>query len=100
MSARGDGTDLSAERLDVPERLIVAPARGVFEPLRDPGPTDGADAGGVVSRGDVVGRIVRTTGVVDVVSVHAGVLLGLLRLPGERVREGEPLAWLREQGTY
>jgi biotin carboxyl carrier protein len=32
---------------------------------------------------------------VTVVSPHTGFLMGLLALPGERVRDGQPLAWVR-----
>jgi biotin carboxyl carrier protein len=36
-----------------------------------------------------------TGGDVPVTSPHTGFLMGLLALPGERVRADQPLAWVR-----
>lgn len=81
-----DGDDI---RIDV--RLVVAPAAGIFQP---------APAGEVTTEGELVG-----TGSVlghvggpgrdePVLSFCAGFLVRLLVEPGERVRPGQPLAWL------
>jgi biotin carboxyl carrier protein len=56
------------ELLDVPERMIVAPSVGVVE---GPGTS------------------------MPVCSPFRGMLIGMLAQPGERLREGQPVAWLR-----
>lgn len=80
-----------ADHVDVPERLIVAPAAGVFRPR--PGVTDAA--GAALEVGQRLGAIERVVGDIEVVSPHAGRLMGLLAFPGERVRDRQPLAWVR-----
>jgi biotin carboxyl carrier protein len=81
-----------AEDLHVPERLIAAPAAGVFNLLP---PDVVTSEGEIVQAGQVMGSIERNAGPVTVVSPHTGFLMGLLALPGERVRDGQPLAWVR-----
>lgn len=81
-----------AEDLHVPERLIAAPAAGVFNLLP---PDTVTSEGEIVQAGQVMGSIERNAGTVTVVSPHTGFLMGLLALPGERVRDGQPLAWVR-----
>lgn len=81
-----------AEDLHVPERLIAAPAAGVFNLLP---PDVVSSEGEIVTTGQVMGSIERNAGQVHVVSPHTGFLMGLLALPGERVRDGQPLAWVR-----
>jgi biotin carboxyl carrier protein len=51
--------------------------------------------GEIVHAGQVVGAIEVTGGSVTVTSAHTGFLMGLLALPGERVRADQPLAWVR-----
>ncbi|HEY3139493.1 MAG TPA: hypothetical protein VGJ86_00090 [Acidimicrobiales bacterium] len=84
-----------AEDLYVPERLIPAPAAGVFRLLP---PEVVTSEGEIVQAGQVMGSIDRNAGAVDVVSPHTGFLMGLLAHPGERVRDGQPLAWVRVLG--
>ena len=67
------------------ERLIVAPAAGVFTP------DEHLAAGRPVASGEAVGRV----GDVDVRSSFAGRIAGLLALPGERLTATQPVAWLR-----
>jgi biotin carboxyl carrier protein len=82
----------SAEEVHVPERLIAAPAAGVFHAA----PPEVVTAEGeIVHAGQTVGSIEVTGGTVTVTSAHTGFLMGLLALPGERVRAEQPLAWLR-----
>jgi biotin carboxyl carrier protein len=81
-----------AEDLHVPERLIAAPAAGVFTLLP---PDVITSEGEIVQAGQTMGYIERNAGQVTVVSPHTGFLMGLLALPGERVRDGQPLAWVR-----
>ncbi len=87
-----DITAVSAEEVHVPERLIAAPAAGVF---RANPPELVTTEGEIVHAGQVVGAIEVTGGSVTVTSAHTGFLMGLLALPGERVRADQPLAWVR-----
>lgn len=80
------------ERLHVPERVVVAPAVGVFRPL--PVQTVTAE-GEIVERGQAIGVIESPGSEVIVNSPFRGFLMGMLAQPGERVREGQPLVWLR-----
>jgi multidrug efflux pump subunit AcrA (membrane-fusion protein) len=77
---------MEGEQLRVLERLIVAPALGVFEPV------DGQDA---VNEGEAVGHVVVSGERIPVRSRFTGALIGMLAVDGERVREGQPVAWLR-----
>jgi biotin carboxyl carrier protein len=76
------------ELLDVPERMIVAPSVGVFRPhvVADNGAVDAGEEIGVVE-GPGVSMPVR--------SPFRGTLIGMLAHPGERLREGQPIAWMR-----
>jgi biotin carboxyl carrier protein len=87
-----DAPDLIAEDLHILERLIAAPAAGVF---RAAPPDVVTSEGEIVYAGQVVGTIEVTGDEVPVVSPHTGFLMGLLALPGERVRADQPLAWVR-----
>lgn len=81
-----------AESLSVPERLITAPTAGVFEPA----PPDVVTCEGeIVYRGSEIGTIHQTGEAHPVESPFTGFFMGLLALPGERVRPGQPLAWVR-----
>lgn len=71
------------EHLYVTERLVIAPAPGLFEPTRP--------VGAPVEVGGVVG----TVSGVEVRSPFAGELMGMLAIPGERLTQGQPVAWLR-----
>jgi biotin carboxyl carrier protein len=87
-----DISDICAEEVHVPERLIAAPTAGVFHAA----PPEVVTAEGeIVRAGQVVGSIEVTDGSVTVTSAHTGFLMGLLALPGERVRADQPLAWVR-----
>jgi biotin carboxyl carrier protein len=79
------------EGLAVPERVIVAPSVGVFRPLF------GHDVacGRTVDAGQAVGVIVGPGISTPVRSPFRGILAGLLADDGERLRQGEPVAWLR-----
>jgi biotin carboxyl carrier protein len=81
-----------ADEVHVPERLIVAPTGGVFRSL----PPEVVTAEGeIVEAGQSIGVVEQPVAEVAVVSPHSGFLMGLLVLPGERVRESQPVAWLR-----
>jgi biotin carboxyl carrier protein len=79
---------LHGERTDVPERMIVAPSVGVFRP-------NDVDEGTTICKGDVVGELVGPGTQVPVRSPFGGTVMGMLAHNGERLREGQPVAWLR-----
>ena len=84
------------EQLEVSERVILAPAVGVFRPVdkdQDVTETDGGT--GRVEEGDVIGVVEARGQAHEVRSAFSGLLVGMLAHPGERVREGQPVAWLR-----
>lgn len=72
-------------------RLIVAPAAGVFTVDS----RTAAPVGALIRPGQTMGSIERSTGPSEVLSPHTGVLVGLLVHPGERVRQGQPVAWMQ-----
>ena len=80
----------SGERLAIPERVIVAPASGRFRPADEAVPQgDALDMQQVIGFVDGVGHST------PVRSPFKGFLMGLMAHAGERVREGQPVAWLR-----
>jgi biotin carboxyl carrier protein len=87
-------TDLSlvhGERIHVPERLIVAPAPGVFVP-----PIEGARVEGERLRaGDTIGLVELSGETTPVCSSFSGDLIGILAEEGQMLRAGQPVAWLR-----
>lgn len=97
------------EHLYTSERVIVSPAPGVFEPdvqlaalettaLAEanaaPGSGEGKEPGSIVAVGDRVG----TVGLTDVRTPFDGILVRWLAVRGERVVEGQPVAWIRSPG--
>jgi biotin carboxyl carrier protein len=83
---------LAGEQLLVPERIILSPATGVFRPA--PPQTVTAE-GEIVYVGQVVGTIETNAGSTPVTSAFTGFFMGLMAHEGERVREDQPVAWLR-----
>ena len=81
---------LSGETLGAIERLIVAPAIGVFRPGE-------VGAGATVRAGDEIGMLEGRGSADAICSPFAGRFMGHLAHPGERVSEGQPVAWLRTQ---
>ena len=117
---------VQGEHLYMSERVVVSPCSGIFLPedsLAAPGTgllpgTGGAgaasrvrgtsrpgDRGGppagppmaptTVGVGDLIGRV----GVSEVRTPFAGQVVRWLSVAGERVQEGQPLAWLRTEGA-
>jgi len=97
------------EHLYTSERVIVSPAPGVFEPdiqlaalettalaeaTAAPGSGEGEEPGSVLAVGDRVG----TVGLTDVRTPFDGILVRWLAVRGERVVEGQPVAWIRSPG--
>jgi [acyl-carrier-protein] S-malonyltransferase len=90
--ARMAGDGPKGETLSISERLVVSPATGVFQPLS---PATVTTEGEVVNEGQHMGTVVLVGEQVPVHSPFAGFLMGILARPGERVRKGQPVAWLR-----
>ena len=82
---------IHGETLAVPERVIVAPAPGTFRPVE---PADVASEI-PVEQEQVIGFVEGKGHSTPVRSPFGGKLMGLLAHAGERVREGQPVAWLR-----
>ena len=76
------------ERLRVPERMVVAPAVGVFT-------RNELEAGAEIAAGAVLGVVHGPSTEYPVCSPFGGTLMGMLAHDGERLREGQPVAWLR-----
>jgi biotin carboxyl carrier protein len=89
-------THNAGESLAVLERVIVAPSVGVFQPLA---PEAETPEGEMVSEGQAVGTLVISGKSTPVRSPFTGFLMGMLARPGERVRAGQPVAWLRAVGA-
>ena len=81
----------SGETLSVLLRLIVAPASGTFRDHDGPGPLA---PGHAVDKGDAIGAIQSLGASTPVQSPFAGVLVSFQVSDGERVRQGQLLAWL------
>ena len=82
----------AGEVLGVLERVVVAPSRGVFSPLA---PCCVTTEGELVEAGQAIGTIESSGQAVEVLSPFTGFLMGMIAHDGERLREGEPVAWLR-----
>jgi biotin carboxyl carrier protein len=80
------------EMLSVSERVIVAPTVGVFRRLDGQRPMKGGD---MVNRGDPIGIVQSLGASTPVQSPFDGRLMAMLAVEGERVRPGQPVAWLR-----
>jgi biotin carboxyl carrier protein len=80
------------ERVHVPLRLVVAPSAGMFHP-----PTTGelATEGDHVTTGQAIGVVELSGTTTPVCSPFTGHLMGVLVAPGEKIRAGQPVAWLR-----
>jgi biotin carboxyl carrier protein len=83
---------LAGEQLLVLERVVVAPTNGVFRPTP---PQTVTTEGEVVYAGQVVGTIETNAGSTPVTSPFTGFFMGHLANEGERVRQDQPVVWLR-----
>lgn len=100
----------AGERFSITERLVVSPATGLFQPVdelvavtpgvrgaprrEDPGSPAPGPASPAANRIEV-GALIGHVGDCEVRSAFAGMLEGVLVLPGERVMVGQPVAWVR-----
>jgi len=89
-------TTFTGEQLSVPERVVVATTAGIFQPL--PPQTVTAE-GEIVMSGQAIGTIESGGISTEVHSRFTGFLMGMLAHAGERVRPGQPVAWLRVTGA-
>jgi biotin carboxyl carrier protein len=80
------------EVLDVLERVVVAPSLGLF---RSTPPETYKTEGVIVYQDQVIGFVSSSGKERPVLSPFTGFLTGMLAVDGERVREGQPIAWLR-----
>ena len=78
---------MEGELLTVPERVILAPAPGKFRPAES---TDD-----LLVEEQVIGFVDGVGHSTPVRSPFTGLFMGLMAYAGERVREGQPVAWLR-----
>jgi biotin carboxyl carrier protein len=83
--------ELYAELPHMDERLITAPRAGVFHPFLSDLPVTDM---GCIEAGESIGVLVHSGEKSMVESPFDGVFRGLLVLPGERVRQNQPLAWI------
>ena len=86
---RTDCVETSGETLFVTERVVVAPIVGVFRPLSSALICDRP-----VRKGQVLGTVEGPGSSTPVRSPFSGRLMGMLAWAGERVRSGQPVAWL------
>ena len=81
-----------AEYTEVAEKLVLAPARGVVTVLD---PQVVTAEGEIVEVGQAIAVITNSGDEIPAVSRFNGFLMGMLVHSGERVRAGQPIAWLR-----
>lgn len=81
-----------AEYTEVAEKLILSPARGVVRVLD---PKVVTDQGEIVEVGQSIAVIVNSGDEIPARSRFTGFLMEMLVESGERVRPGQPIAWLR-----
>ena len=93
LAAVPDHTE-AGEELAVLERVVVAPSLGVFRPL-PADPNTVTTEGELVREGQAIGTVENSGVETSVCSPFTGFLMGMLASAGQRVREGEPVAWLR-----
>lgn len=93
LTAVPDHTE-AGEELAVLERVVVAPSLGVFTPL-PADPTTVTAEGELVRAGQPIGTVENAGTKTEVCTPFTGFLMGMLASAGQRVREGEPVAWLR-----
>ena len=77
----------SGAALTGPERVVVAPAAGVFEPAA-------TQVGTTIRRGQVIGHVRCGTDRVQITSPFDGQAHGVFAWPDERVRRYQPVMWM------
>jgi len=82
------GEPMEGEHLDMPERMVVSPAAGIFAVVKDLVST-------VVAAGTTIGFVQAGDEAVPVQSPFAGHLVALDAVDGERLTRHQRVAWLR-----
>lgn len=82
---------MEGERILIPERMIVSPADGVFRSANNGDDVVGRN----IQINDVIGYVETVGKSVEILSPFTGTLRGLIAHSGERLRQHEPVAWLR-----
>ena len=82
---------MEGERILIPERMIVSPADGVFRMVDNNGDMVGKN----IEVNDVIGYVETVGKSVEILSPFTDTLRGLIAHDGERLRQHEPVAWLR-----
>ena len=82
---------MEGEIILIPERMIVSPADGVFRVASNGDSVVGKE----IKINDVIGFVETVGKSVEILSPFAGTLKGLIAHSGERLRQHEPVAWLR-----
>lgn len=80
------------ETVSISERVVVSPATGKFHPHP---PDVFTTEGEWVNEGQTLAEIRNGGDHVPVVSAFTGWMMGMLAIPGQPVRTGEPLFWIR-----
>ncbi|MEO0492324.1 MAG: hypothetical protein AAF081_02795 [Actinomycetota bacterium] len=80
-------TEQETPNLSGPERVVVAPAAGVFEPATTP-------VGAIIRRGQIIGHVRCGTERVQITSPFDGRAHGSFAWPDERVRRYQPVMWM------
>ncbi|WCO68372.1 hypothetical protein PO878_06475 [Iamia majanohamensis] len=83
--------DSDGDGVRLPARLVVASEPGTFRPCP---PTSATAVGDAVGHGTALGTIETLGRSVPVTSAFAGRLAAVLASDGERLRVGQPVAWL------
>lgn len=85
-------TYATPELIAITERIVVSPATGRFHPHP---PEVFTTEGEWVNEGQTLGEIRNGGEAVPVVSAFTGWMMGMLPIPGQPVRTGDPLFWIR-----
>lgn len=83
---------LTGEPLSICERLVVSPISGRFMALSD---QTSPSEGDLVVEGQTIGVVTRLDETLPVTTRFTGRFMGLMAQPGELLREGQPIAWVR-----
>ncbi len=82
---------MEGERILIPERMIVSPADGLFKSSSNNGELIGKE----IQINEVIGHIETVGKSIPITSPFHGVVHGMIAHSGERLRQHEPVAWLR-----
>ena len=82
---------LDGERLNVPDRIVVAPRTGVFIPLEQ---YQSLVPGSTVRSGQPIGYVRCGNETLPVTSPFDGVARDMLAAPNERVQQYQPVLWM------